>query len=195
MNNGATACGQRAVNCNNANELMQPFASPVNIVGSIVITAETDPGVILAEWIAYNPNITVYSNLEATQGVKLFINWSDRNGTVNLQQGDFFTFVIPDIFSQEFISNVTDVPITNESGEIVAVYSIYDNINNMKEIRVTFTDYVENHTNISGNFWALLFVGNVASTEQKTLEFIINDNLVAQGEVTVTPQKKTLQAY
>ncbi|MGL5513842.1 MAG: Ig-like domain-containing protein, partial [Sporomusa sp.] len=173
---------------NNLAGNMQPFAgSPVNIIDSIVITEELDTSRILAEWIAYDPSIAVYSDLRATQAVKLFINWSDRNGTVNLHQGDYFTFVVPNIFLYDYVENVTDVPITNEAGEIVATYSIYDNINNMKEVKITFTDYVENHTNISGNFWMLLFVGSVASTEQKSLQFVINDNLVAQGVVTVNP--------
>jgi len=190
---GATAQGQRLLRTGiNMAERQQFASSPVNIIDSIVITEELDTSNVLAEWIAYDPSITIYSNLVATQAVKLFINWSDRNGTVDLNQGDYFTFVVPDIFTYDFIDNVTDVPITNGVGEVVATYSIYDNINNKKEVKITFTDYVENHTNISGDFWMLLFVGNVASTEQKILEFVINDNLVAQGVVTVNPHTGTL---
>lgn len=188
MNHGATAKGQTLCpDCNYVDETRQPFASPVNVIDSIVITEELDPTAILAEWIAYDPSISVYSDLQATHAVKMFVYWSDQNGTIDLMQGDYFTFVIPDIFNYDYITNVDDVPITTSAGEVVATYSIYDNANNMKEVRITFTDYVENHTNISGDFWDLLFVGNVAETEQRTLEFIVNNSAVAQGVVTINP--------
>lgn len=172
---------------NMANTMQILFASPVNVIESIVITKETDPNEILADWSAFDPSINVYSDLTADQSVKLFINWSDKNGTINLHQGDYFTFVIPDIFMHDLVHDATDVDIKNEAGEVVATYSIYDNDNNKKEVKITFTDFVESNTNISGYFWALLFVGRVDSTEHKNIVFIINGSVVAEGEVTINP--------
>lgn len=169
------------------NKLFAAF--PVNVIDSILITEETNTSNVLAEWRALDPGITVYGELLSGKAAKLFINWSDQNGTIVLHQGDYFTFVIPDIFDYALVHDATDVEIKDEFGAVVATYSICDNEGIMKkEVKLTFTEYVETHTDISGNFWILLFVGKVTSTEDKNLEFIIDGDVVAQGEVTINPK-------
>lgn len=160
----------------------------VNVIDSIAITKENDKTKVLAKWSAIDPDITVYSELMAGYAAKLYLNWSDKNGTMTLRPGDYFTFVIPDIFNYIYIHNVRDVEITDEFGELVATYSIDDNNNNMKEIKVTFADYVKTYTNVSGDLWILLFVGQVSSIEEKSLEFIVNGELMANGKVTINPR-------
>lgn len=161
--------------------------SQVNVIDSIVITKETNLSIILAEWSALDPEISGTLEFESAQATKLNLNWSDQNGTIDLQTGDYFTFVVPGVFRQDTLTNVTDAAIKTPLGEIIATYSIYDNSENMKEVKLTFTDFVETHSGISGSLWLRLFVGNVKEEEEKTLEFVVNGELAASGEVTITP--------
>lgn len=159
----------------------------VDVIDSIKITEESDITKVLAEWSELDPDITTYVKMTSGYAVKLFINWSDKAGTVALHEGDYFTFDVPAIFKQGSVGIVTDALIKTPTGEVAATYSIYDNGGGNKQVKITFSDYVETHVDISGEFWMLLYVASVETTETKTIEFVINDELAASGTTTVDP--------
>lgn len=159
----------------------------VDVIDSIAITDYYDTDYVYAEWHIADPSITAYEELTAASAYKLCINWSDREGSVDLHEGDYFTFVVPSIFNHSYITSVSNHPIKNSLNETVAMYSIYKNSDGLMEVKIVFTEYVNDNTDISGDFWCVLYTGDVESTTTEDLEFIINGDVASQGEITINP--------
>src|SRR5699024_3021592 len=110
---------------------------------------------------------------------KLKLDWELEDGH-NYVAGDTETFDLPKGVK---ILDRIEIELTDEHGQVVANAVITTD----KKIELTFTDFVEGHSGVSG-WMEIISALDIAEVEEKDREVII-DTIVEEGELRITIEK------
>ena len=108
--------------------------------------------------------------------LRLHLTWDASAYGDDLKEGDYFNVTLPDNFKFPVGHSATHFDVLSPDGAVVAKAVVSPGEKNGGSVKVTFTDYVNNHQNIKGTLNLQATFSNVTHNEENTFKVLVGTN-------------------